>query len=328
MDGILAAKLVTEQGIEAVTLHFRMPFAPPARRASEERLRKLAEIVGANLVSVEVGEDYLELIKNPEYGYARGLAPCVDCIVYMLKKAKELAKEINADFVFTGEVVGQRSHSQNKRSLKAIEKASGLSGRLLRPLSAKLLDPTIPELTGLIRRERLLDIKGHGRRRQIRLAHEFGIINYAPPAGGCLLMDVNLAARVKDAMAHDQLGSQEFELLRCGRHFRLDSGAKVVVGRNERENGRLEELATDGDLVCRPVDVMGPVAVLRAKRKTKKDTEIAARICARYSDGEKKRAVKVDCGGKELKARPSAAKDIERWRVVPDREEEPNSEDD
>ncbi len=315
LDSILATKLVTEQGVEAVALHFRVPFAPPGRPAAEDKLRRLAELVGASLVSVDAGDDYLKIVKTPEYGYARNMAPCVDCILYMLARAKELAGQIKADFVFTGEVVGQRAHCQNKRSLKLIEDAAGLDGRLLRPLSAKLLEPTIPELTGLIRRERLLDLKGKGRRRQIRLAAEFGIIDYSAPTGGCLLIDKNFAARVRDAVSSDQLEPADIELLSHGRHFRLDSGAKVVVGRNERENAKLEKLARDGDSLCRPVEVMGPVVILRTAKKTKKDTETAARMCARYSDSKKNQAVKIECDGKEFRVKASAKKDLDRWRV-------------
>jgi len=143
-------------------------------------------------------------VQAPKHGYTKQMAPCVDCIAYMLSKAKELAKEIHADFVFTGEVVGQRAVVQNKRALKSLEKITGLEGRLLRPLSAKLLEPTIPELTGLVRRERLLDIKGRSRRRQIRLAHEFGIFDYPIPGTGCMLLDKNFATRARELVSHEQ----------------------------------------------------------------------------------------------------------------------------
>ncbi|MBM3315241.1 DUF814 domain-containing protein [candidate division WOR-3 bacterium] len=315
LDSVLAARLMAEQSVSVVALHFKLPFTVPGRSPSEERLRHLAEMVGASLVSVDVGEDYLGLVKSPPHGYSRQLAPCVDCMLYMTGKARELARDIKADFVFTGEVVGQRSFCQNKRSLRVIEKAAGVDGRLLRPLCAKLLDPTIPELTGQIRRERLLDFRGHGRRRQIRLAHEFGIIDYPIPGGGCLLCDKNFAARCRDAIAHEQFVPAEIELLKHGRHFRLESGAKVVVGRNKAENAVIEGLATADDLLCRPQEVMGPVVVLRAKKKTKKDTDIAARICARYSDSEPGESVKVVCGDKVLSVRPWSDGDIEPLRV-------------
>ena len=224
LDSLLATKLVTEQGVQAVALHFRLPFLSPARPSKEEKLRSLAELVGASFVSVDVGEDYLKAVKTPQHGYARNMAPCIDCIVYLLAKAKELAREIDADFLFTGEVVGQRSHCQNKRSLKLIEKVAGVDGRLLRPLSAKLLEPTVPELTGLLRRERLLDIKGRGRRRQIRLAHEFGIRVFHHDDGSMRsflsdLVEMEIGDQVKHSVAGQFTAVVQAELERATLHL-------------------------------------------------------------------------------------------------------------
>ena len=315
LDSILATKLITEQGVTVVALHYRLPFGVPGREPTDEKLSKMAGLVGASLMTLDADDAYLQLVRSPQFGHVKQLAPCIDCIVFMLNKARELAKEIKADFVFTGEVVGQRAICQNKRSLKQIEKAVGLEGRLLRPLSAKLLEPTIPELTGLVRRERLLDLKGRSRRRQIRLAHEFGMFDYPIPGAGCMLLDKNFAARARDAIKQDQLLLSEIDLLKYGRHFRLDSGAKVVVGRNEGENKRLEELGRPDDVLCKPVEVMGPVTILRSLKKTKKDTEIAARITARYSDVPAGKSVKIDCAGKSLSVKPYKDEDSAAWRV-------------
>ncbi len=316
LDSILATKLITEQGVTVVALHFRLPFSVPGREPTEEKLSMMAGLVGASLMTLDADETYLELVKSPQFGHVKQLAPCIDCVVLMLAKAKELAKEIKADFVFTGEVVGQRAVCQNKRALKQIQKAVGLEGRLLRPLSAKLLEPTIPELTGLVRRERLLDLKGRSRRRQIRLAHEFGIFDYPIPGAGCMLLDKNFAARVRDAVQQGDLSLPDTELLKHGRHFRLDSGAKVVVGRNESENKRLAELARPDDCLCGPAEVMGPVAILRSPKKTtKKDTEIAARITARYSDAPVGKSVKINCAGKVLSVKAYKDEDFAAWRV-------------
>jgi hypothetical protein len=315
LDSIIATKLVTEQGIEAVALHFQVPFQSPGRPQEQSKLARLAQLAGASLISVPVGDDYLGIVRAPEFGYARGMAPCVDCLVYMVTKARELAKQIQADFIYTGEVVGQRAHCQNKRSLKVIEKATRTEGRLLRPLSAKLLEPTIPELAGIVRRERLLDLKGRGRRRQIRLAHEFGIIEFSAPTGGCLLVERNFAARVRDAVDFDELLPGRLDLLGTGRQFRLPGGAKVIVGRNEQENADIERLAAEGDVVCRPVEVMGPVVLLRGERLGADDRESAARLCARYSDGEPRKSVLVECGGESRKVKAAAQKSIDLWRV-------------
>ncbi|MFO7652184.1 MAG: tRNA 4-thiouridine(8) synthase ThiI [bacterium] len=315
LDSILATKLISEQGVTVLALHFRSPFEVPGRVPSEDRLQKLAATAGAALLVLELGDDYLDLVRQPKQGYVRQMAPCVDCIIFMLAKAKELAKEIRADFLFTGEVAGQRAICQNKRALKGIEKAAGLEGRLLRPLSAKLLEPTIPELTGLVRRERLLDIKGRSRRRQMRLAHEYGIFDFPIPGTGCMLLDRNYAAKARDAVAQNELTLELAALLRHGRHFRLDSGARVVVGRNEGENAEIEKLARETDVLCRPVDVMGPVVLYRSAKVTKKDTELAARLCARYSDTPHGKSVKIACAGKEMSVKPFSDADIAEWRI-------------
>ena len=315
LDGIIATRLVTEQGIEAVALHFQVPFQAPGRPQEHVKLERLAQLAGASLISVPVEDDYLGIVRVSEHGYARGMAPCIDCLVYMIKKARELARQINADFIYTGEVVGQRSHCQNKRSLKLIEKATRTEGRLLRPLSAKLLEPTIPELNGTVRRERLLDLKGRGRRRQMRLAHEFGIIEYSAPTGGCMLVDRNFAVRVRDAVDYDELLPDRLAILGLGRQFRLESGAKVVVGRNERENGELDQLAVSDDVVCRPLEVMGPVVVLRGNELSAEDRDTAARLCARYSDAGPRKMVKVLCGEDTLKVRALAQKSVDAWRI-------------
>ncbi|MGQ9678521.1 MAG: tRNA 4-thiouridine(8) synthase ThiI [bacterium] len=317
LDSILATKLVVEQKVNVVALHFRVPFAVSRRFPNEKQLQSLADLFGVSLVSVEVGDDYLDIVRVPQFGYIRRMAPCVDCRLYMLKKAKELMEEIKADFVFTGEVLGQQPFSQNKRSLKLLEKTAELNGRLLRPLSAKLLEPTIPELTGLLRRERFFDFHGKKRRRQIRLAREFGLVDYPIPGGGCLLTDSNFAARCRDAIEYNELTLPEVELLGYGRHFRLPSGGKVVVGRNKKENEVLERLGLAyGLMVCKAIDIVGPVVLYRARKRTKKDIETAARICARYSDAPDGQTVKVICADQEFSVSAASDEQLKDWRVA------------
>jgi tRNA U34 2-thiouridine synthase MnmA/TrmU len=316
LDSILAFKLVTEQGIAAVALNFRLPFPVLGRVPSDEQLQTMAGLLGVSLVSVKAGDEYLEMVRSPQYGYTLEMAPCIDCMAFMLKRAKELMTEIKADFVFTGEVLGQRPLSQNRRSLKLLERVSGLEGRLLRPLSAKILEPTIPELSGIIRREPLLDFHGRSRRRQFGLAREFGIIDFPTPGAGCLLTDRNFAARCRDAINNNQFNSlSEIEILHYGRHFRLPSKAKVVVGRNEAENQALEKLALPDDVICKPAETVGPVVLLRAKRRTKKDMEIAARVCARYCDNPSGKAVKVTCQERVFSVKPFRDEELAEWRI-------------
>lgn len=316
LDSILAAKLIAEQGVAIVALNFKLPFPVPGRVPGDEYLQRIADLIGASLISIEADESYLELVRSPEFGYIREMAPCVDCMGWMLKKARELMKEIKADFVFTGDVLGQQPFSQNKRSLKLLERVSGLEGRLVRPLSAKLLEPTIPELSGILRRERLLDFHGRSRRPQIRLAREFGVVDYPIPGAGCLLADSNFAARCRDAVAHQELTWGEIELMKYGRHFRLKGGARVIVGRNEKENSVLEQWAQGQGWVFKPVEVNGPVAVLKTKKLTKKDMERTARICSRYCDSPMGKAVKILCGEKVFSCKPIKDDDLAEWRIV------------
>ncbi len=315
LDSLLAGKLIAEQGVDIVALNFNLPFPVPGRTPSSECLEGMAAFLGASLISLPADEGYLELLRSPEFGYFRGMAPCVDCMVYMLRKAKELMREIKADFVFTGEVLGQQI-SQNKHSLNLIERVSGLRGRLLRPLSAKVLEPTIVELSGAIRRERLLDFQGRSRHRQLKLAREFGFGEYPIPGTGCLLTDSNFAARCRDAVAHQELSFEEIELMSYGRHFRLKSGAKVIVGRDEEENKVLEERFGNRGLLLKPMAVPGPVVLLRTKKITKKDIEIAGRICTRYCDTLKRRAVKIKCGEQNISCKPLKDEEMAEWRIM------------
>ncbi|MCX7732000.1 MAG: tRNA 4-thiouridine(8) synthase ThiI [candidate division WOR-3 bacterium] len=316
LDSILAFRLIAEQGIAAVALHFRLPFAIPGRTPTDDQLQSQAKMLGVSLVTFDAGADYLEIVRNPQHGYTVKMAPCIDCMAYMLKQAKLLMQEIRADFVFTGEVLGQRPFSQSKRSLKLLEKLTGLEGRILRPLSAKLLEPTIPELSGLIRRERLLDFHGRNRRRQIRLAREFGIVDYPIPGGGCLLTDTNFATRCRDAIDRNEFQTlTDIRLLNYGRHFRLPGKSKLIVGRNEEENRILENLTDSDQLILKPVETVGPVCILRGAKPTKKEIELAAQICARYCDHPGEQLVKVAANGKIYKARPCAEEELIQWRI-------------
>jgi tRNA U34 2-thiouridine synthase MnmA/TrmU len=317
LDSLLAFKLITEQRIAAVALNFKLPFPILGRIPTDDQLQEMAKFLNVSLVSVAVGDEYLEVVRAPKFGYTREIAPCIDCMAYMLKQAKALMNEIHADFVFTGEVLGQRPLSQSKRAMKLLEKTVGLEGRILRPLSAKILEPTIPELTALVRRERLLDFHGRNRRRQIRLAREFGIIDYPTPGAGCLLTDPNFAARCRDAITHNEFQSiKEISILHYGRHFRLPSKAKVIAGRNKDENQTLENLARPGDLIFKPAETVGPVVILQSAKPTKKDQEIAARICARYCDNNHVKPVKITASnGTVYSVKPFEDEDLEEWRI-------------
>ncbi len=279
LDSILATRLILGQSIEVEAVNFITVFyncVTEAQSAADELRIKLKVF--------DVNQDFFKILKNPNYGYGSNLNPCIDCHIFMLRKAGEYMKEVGAQFLVSGEVLGERPMSQNKVSLKIIEKNSGLEGLVLRPLSAKLLEPTIPENEKWINREKLLDIKGRSRKPQIQLAKDFDISNYSSPAGGCLLTDPGFAGRMRDLMEHKKdFEVNDVELLKTGRHFRLGEKIKLIVGRNEGENDKLLTLAGEGDLYFYPTRAKGPVGIGRGIFD-KKQTITALGIIARYCD--------------------------------------------
>ncbi len=277
LDSALAVFLLKKQGIEVVALHFLSPFWK-----SKNTIGQLAQDLEIELREIAVGKEYLELVQNPQFGYGKNLNPCIDCKIWMLKEAKKEMEREGADFVFTGEVVGQRPKSQLKNTLRLIEKQSGLEGYLLRPLSAKLLPPTIPEEQGWVKREELLDLQGRGRKRQLELAKKWGIKHFSPPAGGCLLTDPNFSRRLKDLWESEEAYNFEsVELLKIGRHFRLGPSFRLVVGRNQAENEKLKEFIQEGDILFFPGEGKGPLALGRGKADEPLFQE-AASLLARY----------------------------------------------
>ncbi len=273
----------------------------------------MAQELGFPLRVIPIREEYIQMLKNPRYGYGKNLNPCIDCRILFLSKARAIMEEEQAYFIFTGEVLGERPFSQNLMAMRIIERESGLDGLLLRPLSAKLLPPTKPEIEGIVDRERLLAIKGRSRRPQIALAERLGIKEYPTPAGGCLLTNKEFSAKVKDALAFGEDSPEEIEQLKIGRHFRLKSSAKVIVGRNEEENKILLLLVKDG-IVLKPRDVVGPITILK-KGKDFTDIEIAASLCARYSDGRNQDKVAVIYDDKVITVKPLSEEVIRTIRI-------------
>ena len=312
LDSILAVKIVQKLGIEVTSVHFVTPFF--SKKEDKDHIKKVADDLGFKLKVIALGDDYVTMVKQPKHGYGKNINPCIDCKIFMFSKAKEMMEEVKADFVFTGEVMGERPMSQNFQALKLIENESGLTGRLFRPLSARLLELTIPEKAGLFNQYQLLDIRGRSRKPQMALAEKFGITKYPTPAGGCLLTDSHYSERLKDAFSFKEDSLNDIELLKHGRHFRLPSKAKVVVGRNEHENNALAELVKKQDLAFSPTKVMGPLVILK-NYKDNQDIEIAAGICARYSDGLNEPLVEIQCGKKKFKAKPLEPGTINTWLI-------------
>ncbi len=279
LDSTLAARVMLEQGIELEAINFSLTFHTTAGWA-----KKVAERLGIKYRSIDITKDYLDILKNPKHGYGKNINPCIDCRIYMLKKAKVLMGEIGASFVVTGEVLGERPMSQHNRAINVIEKESGLKGLIVRPLSAKLLEPSIPEQEGVVDREKLLDIQGRSRKPQMSLADKYKIGDYPAPAGGCLLTDENFTNRLKDLMANDKFTIENIELLKLGRHFRIGKKLKFIVGRNEAENKTILEMAKAGDIVFEPKIVPGPTGILQGSGIGPGQIETSARIVSRYSD--------------------------------------------
>ncbi len=281
LDSQLAACLIKDQGIEVVGVNFTTPFF-----GAEERTRLAAQSLGIEFQLLDIGTSYLDVLKNPVYGYGKNHNPCIDCHGFMLRNAGDFMQEIGASFLITGEVVGQRPMSQNKSSLNAVDKLSGYKGLILRPLSAQILPPTIPELEGWVDRSQLLSISGRSRSVQMELAQQYGIKDYPTPAGGCLLTQENFSNRLRMLLAvKPKAGVDEMEILKVGRHFYLSEDQLLVVGRNHAENEKLNSLAMADDYLLKVSGRPGPLGLIRlVKPADAVDLNRAGAIVARYSD--------------------------------------------
>jgi tRNA U34 2-thiouridine synthase MnmA/TrmU len=281
LDSTLAAKLILNQGIDVIAVNFVTPFCSCKKGGCEAT--EAAKQLGVPLKVVNVGDEYLKMVRKPKHGYGRNMNPCIDCRIFIVKKAKKYAKEIGASFIFTGEVLDERPMSQHSKAMKIIEEESGLKGKILRPLSAKLLPETVIEKKGLADREKLLDIRGRSRKPQIKLAEKFNIKDYPSPAGGCLLTCKEYASKLRDLFKHKKRCSMaDVSLLKVGRHFRFGEN-KIIVGRNEAENNLLAAEKARNDYYFEVPDIGSPITILQGA-KTKKAIRAAAALTAFYSD--------------------------------------------
>jgi tRNA-specific 2-thiouridylase len=306
LDSTLAVRLMQEQGVEVTGIHFYTGFCitEQQRRAGNPKAKDrpndglaAGEELGIDVEIVDISREYLNIVTHPKHGYGANVNPCIDCRAMMLKKAGELMREKGADFVITGEVLGQRPMSQNRRAMDIIEAEAGLAGRLVRPLSAKNLPKTEAEREDLVDRERMKGFSGRSRKPQLALAEELGVDHFLQPAGGCcFLTDENFARKFRDFFAHDPDGELDHDrilLLTVGRHFRLKGGAKVVVGRNAGENAMIRGMA-EGGVAGRLMVVeafKGPLTSVVGEDEA--DLHTAAAITARYSDAPEGATVDV-----------------------------------
>jgi len=294
LDSLLAAELIRAQGIEVLALFFETPFFKSAKA------KKSAEKIKLPIKVIDITDRHLEVVKNPKHGYGGNMNPCIDCHILMLCKAGEMLEEEGASFIFSGEVLGQRPMSQNMSALSVIASESGFQGLVLRPLSAKRLPITTPEEKGWVKREDLMDFSGRSRKPQMELASRFNITEYPAPAGGCLLTDEGFSRRLKDLFSlAPNPDLYEIEILKLGRHFRVGSNTKLVVGRNKRENQAILSLSKEKDLLLRTVDVPGPT-VLALGYISPEFEELAATITVSYSDAENDELTEVRLIGKGM----------------------------
>jgi len=297
LDSALAIALVREQGVEVEALHFVSVFNGGAPEQScRLRAKRVAGQLGVKATMVPFTRDQLRLVKDPPHGYGSAMNPCIDCHMAMLRRAAERLRDGGPRFIVSGEVVGQRPMSQRAPVLRRIDRETGLGGLILRPLSAKLLPPTLPEQEGWVDRERLLDIRGRSRKRQLELAARYGLTEFATPAGGCLLTDKGFGARLRDLLEETgELDLGDVHLLKVGRHFRLGPATRAVVGRNERENGVIVTFSRRDDLLLTTRDAPGPATLVRGEASDA-HVRTAAALTARYSKLRGEPAVAIAVG--------------------------------
>jgi len=334
LDSSLACRLIQNQGIEIKAVNFYTGFCTTDFRRQVNRQKakgkiyfneslKSAASLGVEIEYIDISATYIQdVLMQPKHGYGKAMNPCLDCRGYMLARAKRIMEQEGAHFVFTGEVLGQRPMSQYRRALDVVAEESGLGGLLVRPLSAKLLPPTVPETNGWLDREKLGAISGRSRREQYRLAEEFGVTEFSQPAGGCCsLADQNYGKKLRDLLDHSDGRVPSLDdviLLKVGRHFRPSSKLKVVVGRDEVENRFLERYAENGRWMFSSIDVVGPVTIVEGDIGPE-EMHLAASITARYADGDKisPLRIKYELGDSSgiLEVEPAPANNLESWRI-------------
>ncbi len=318
LDSALAVLLMLNQNIKVTALTFMTHFGCDIgdRSSCGSDPYPMAEKFGFDVKLMHLGQKFIDIVENPRHGRGKNMNPCTDCRILMLTEARKYMELVGADFVVTGEVLGQRPMSQVGHKLNLTEKRSGLKGKLLRPLSAQLRPPTEPELNGMVDRQKLEAIQGRSRRRQLELAEEFGLDDYPSPAAGCLLTDVGYSNRLRDLLEHSgKLTFDDLNLLRVGRHFRLDSKTKLVVGRNEGDNDKLMTLKRPEHVHLEAVDIGSPVTLLIGDASGE-NIRRAAMITARYSASKKEPSVEVsvlkDSLEQKLCVPPARDEDVSR----------------
>lgn len=299
LDSTLAMKLIIDQGIEVLAVNISTGFGSTKDRL--DHMQSMCDQVGAEFMVVDIESEYLQdVLFNPKHGYGKNFNPCIDCHAKMFAVAKRIMEVEGASFLVSGEVMGQRPMSQNKEALQTVLNESNCDGLLLRPMSAKVLAPTIAEQKGWVDREKLEGITGRSRDRQLELAKEIGLADFESPGGGCLLTDENFAKKIVDFIKYDKFEVEDIPVMKFGRHLRLSDGAKLVVGRNKEENGYLKDIKNDKFVHARTIGIPGPHALL-SKGASEADKELATKIILSYTKADPLKTFGVVYGNIELR---------------------------
>ncbi|QOY52146.1 argininosuccinate synthase domain-containing protein [Candidatus Sulfurimonas baltica] len=307
LDSTLAIKLIIDQGIEVLAVNINTGFGSTKDRL--EHMQSMCEQVGAELKIIDIQSEYLQdVLFDPKHGYGKNFNPCIDCHAKMFTVAKRIMEAEGASFLISGEVMGQRPMSQNKDALQIVLNESNCDGLLLRPLSAKMLAPTIAETNGWVDREKLEGITGRSRDRQMEMVKEIGLDNFESPGGGCLLTDENFAKKMFDFIKYDKFEVRDIPLMKYGRHFRLSDGAKLVVGRNKDENGYLQDIDNAKYYHVKTIGIPGPHAML-SKNASEADKELATKIILTYCKTKEDSNYTISYDDAEVQGSPFISRD-------------------
>jgi len=317
LDSVLAMKLIVDQGIEVIAVNINIGFGSTNDR--KEHMENMCKQIGVKFEILDLRQLYLdEVLFDPKYGYGKNFNPCIDCHGFMFRYTGKLLEKYDASFMISGEVLGQRPMSQRKDALENVKKLSEYEDLIVRPLSAKLLPPSKPELEGWIDREKLMDISGRNRQPQLALAKEIGLEDFESPGGGCLLTEIQFSNRLRDFVDHDKLEVEDIDTLKAGRHFRLPDGAKLIIGRDKDDNEKIKATHSDKYYKGRIEHASGPLCLLQ-KNASQDDLKLASNIIVTYgrTDKDKEYSVKfvdsaditqeIRCNGVKLESKSVAA---------------------
>jgi len=316
LDSMIAIKLMALQDIEVIALNINIGFG--SKIDISELMRKRAQMAGAKLEVIDVRDTYIKnILFDPKFGYGKNFNPCIDCHGFMFRVAMGLLEKYDASFLVTGEVIGQRPMSQRNDALNSVKKLAGDDENLiLRPLCAKVMEPTKPEIEGWVDREKLLGINGRGREVQLSLAKEYGWDDFEKPGGGCLLTDVNFTKKMRDFVKHDKLEVEDIDVLKNGRQLRLEEGAKLIIGRNQEENERIESIKSDKYIFIKAKDIPGPSSLLSANA-TQNDINLALKAVLAFAKTEKERKYDIILGEKIVSETPYENRaDLQKYFVT------------